>query len=106
MVPVQTSAMFRPLEAQMEGSPSPNDPSAHLANLMHAGQQSMKQFEDALAAAMGVPGKRATPMGRVFSPFAFISDMQREYLTQFWRSWSSDSLRCMRLAAFWGALDP
>jgi polyhydroxyalkanoate synthase len=55
MVPVQTSAMFRPLEAQMEGSPSPNDPSAHLANLMHAGQQSMKQFEDALAAAMGVP---------------------------------------------------
>jgi polyhydroxyalkanoate synthase subunit PhaC len=93
MMPVQTNTMFRPLEAQMEGSPSPNDPSAHLANLMHAGQQSMKQFEDALAAAMGVAGKRATPMGQVFSPFAFIADMQREYLTQFWRSWNTAIVR-------------
>jgi polyhydroxyalkanoate synthase subunit PhaC len=73
----------------MVASPSPNDPSAHLENLMHAGQQSIKQFEDALAAAMGVPAKRSMPMGQVFSPVAFIADMHHEYLTQFWRAWNS-----------------
>ncbi|MBR0719711.1 alpha/beta hydrolase [Bradyrhizobium liaoningense] len=73
----------------MVASPSPNDPSAHLANLMHAGQQSMKQFEDALAAAMGVPAKRSIPMGQVFSPVAFITDMHHQYLTEFWRAWNA-----------------
>ena len=73
----------------MDRSPSPNDPTQYLENLMHAGQQSIKQFDDALAATMGVRGSNATPRGQVFSPFAFAMDMQRDYFTQFWRFWNA-----------------
>jgi polyhydroxyalkanoate synthase len=96
---VHTSATFLPLEAEMVASPSPDDPSAHLANLMQAGQQSMKQFEDALAAAMGVPAKRSMPMEHVLSPVAFIADMHHEYLTQFWRAWNSVLVKTFTLGA-------
>jgi polyhydroxyalkanoate synthase subunit PhaC len=73
----------------MDRSPSPNDPTQYLENLMHAGQQSIKQFDDMLAAIMGVRGSNAAPRGQVFSPFAFAMDMQREYFTQFWRFWNA-----------------
>ena len=39
-----------------EDSSAANDPSIHLKKLMQAGQQSAKQFDDALALAMGVAG--------------------------------------------------
>jgi len=89
MIPVKTNTICRLLEVQMERTSSPEDPSAYLENLMHAGQQSMKRFDDALATAMGVPNKSSAPMGPVFSPFAFAIDMQREYVTQFWRFWNA-----------------
>jgi polyhydroxyalkanoate synthase len=73
----------------MDRSPSPNDPTQYLENLMHAGQQSIKQFDDALAATMGVRRNNAAPTGKVFSPFAFAMDMQRDYVTQFWRFWNA-----------------
>jgi polyhydroxyalkanoate synthase subunit PhaC len=73
----------------MDRSPSPNDPTQYLENLMHAGQQSIKQFDDALAATMGVRRNNAAPTGQVFSPFAFAMDMQRDYVTQFWRFWNA-----------------
>ena len=73
----------------MDRSPSPNDPTQYLESLMHAGQQSIKQFDDALAAAMGVRGNNAAPGGQVFSPFAFAMDMQRDYFTLFWRFWNA-----------------
>ena len=44
----------------MNSSSSPNGSSAYLESLMRAGQQSMKQFDDALASAMGVEGKPPT----------------------------------------------
>ena len=47
----------------MDRSPSPNDPTQYLENLMHAGQQSIKQFDDALAATMGVRRNNAAPTG-------------------------------------------
>jgi polyhydroxyalkanoate synthase len=72
----------------MDRTPSPNDPTQYLENLMHVGQQSIKQFDDALAATMGVRGNNAAPRGQVFSPFAFAMDMQRDYFTQFWRFWN------------------
>jgi polyhydroxyalkanoate synthase subunit PhaC len=37
----------------MDSSSSPGGSSAYLESLMHAGQQSMKQFDDAIVAAMG-----------------------------------------------------
>jgi polyhydroxyalkanoate synthase len=46
---------------------------------MRAGQQSMKQFDDAIAAAMGVGGGRTTSQG--MSLFAMYPD----YVTQAWR---------------------
>jgi hypothetical protein len=77
----------------MDRTPSPNDSSAYLENLTHAGQQSMKRFDDALATAMGVHGKNSAPKGQVFSPFAFAMDVQREYVTQFWRFWNAAFIR-------------
>jgi len=62
----------------MDRYPSSSDPSAYLESLMQAGQQSMKQFDDALAAALGVPGKSSSPIGQAFSPFTFAMDVQRE----------------------------
>ena len=73
----------------MDRPPSPNDPTQYLENLMHAGQQSIKQFDDALAATMGVRSDKAAPGGQVFSPFAFAMDMQRDYFTLFWRFWNA-----------------
>ncbi|QHO74611.1 hypothetical protein ACH79_20150 [Bradyrhizobium sp. CCBAU 051011] len=62
---------------------------------MHAGQQSIKQFDDALAATMGVRRNNAAPSGQVFSPLAFAMDMQREYFTQFWRFWNAAFIAAM-----------
>ena len=83
----------------MDRTPSPDDPSGYLESLMHAGQQSMKQFDDALATAMGVHGKNSTPARQVFSPFALAMDMQREYLTQFWRLWNAAFIAAIRREA-------
>jgi poly[(R)-3-hydroxyalkanoate] polymerase subunit PhaC len=76
----------------MDKLPSPGDPSAYLESLMQAGQQSMKQFDDALVAALGVQGKGSSPNGPV-SPLAVAMDLQREYFTQFWRFWNNALLR-------------
>jgi len=69
------------------GSPtSPSGPSAYLESLMRAGQDATKQFDDALAAAMGVeakPGKTGE-----ISPFAVTANLQQQYwspVLDFWR---------------------
>jgi polyhydroxyalkanoate synthase len=70
----------------MNSSSSPNGSSAYLESLMRAGQQSMKQFDDALTSAMGVEGMpptRAEP-----SPFAFTTNLQRQFwspIVEFWK---------------------
>ena len=68
-------------------SPSfPSGSSAYFESLMRAGQQSMKQFDDALASAMGVEGKPTTREDS--SPFAVAADLQRRYWSQivsFWK---------------------
>jgi polyhydroxyalkanoate synthase subunit PhaC len=70
------------------GSPSssPGGPSAYLESLMQAGQQATKQFDDALAAAMGVEGK--TAKGGEQSPYAAAANLQRQFwwpVFDFWR---------------------
>jgi polyhydroxyalkanoate synthase len=53
---------------------------------MRAGQQSMKQFDDALVSAMGVEGK--PPTGSELSPFAFTANLQRQFwspIVEFWK---------------------
>jgi hypothetical protein len=53
----------------MSANPSPSDSSAYFESLLHVGQQSMKQFDDALATTLGVDGKLST--SEVTSPFSF-----------------------------------
>jgi polyhydroxyalkanoate synthase len=70
----------------MTSSPTPNGSSAYLESLMRAGQQSMKQFDDALVSAMGVEGK--PPTGGELSPFAFTANLQRQFwspIVEFWK---------------------
>jgi polyhydroxyalkanoate synthase subunit PhaC len=67
----------------MDNASSPGSSSAYFESLMKAGQQSMKQFDDALAAAMGVDGKSAK--SEEMSPFAMFPD----YVTQAWRFWNA-----------------
>src|SRR6201995_6124169 len=68
-------------------SPSPSGgPSAYLESLMQAGQQATRQFDDALAAAMGVEGKPAK--GESVSPFALAANLHRQFwwpAIDFWR---------------------
>jgi len=68
-------------------SPSSSDgPSAYLESLMQAGQQATRQFDDALAAAMGVEGKPAK--GESMSPFALAANLHRQFwwpAIDFWR---------------------
>ena len=71
----------------------PVDTPGYLENLMRAGQDALKQFDDALASAVGVRGKEANPSGQSLSPFKLIADLQREYFTQLWRVWNTTFLQ-------------
>ena len=76
----------------MNSSSSPSGSSAYLESLMRAGQQSMKQFDDALVSAMGVEGKPAT--GDELSPFTFTANLQRQFwspIVEFWKGSLGDA---------------
>jgi polyhydroxyalkanoate synthase subunit PhaC len=68
-------------------SPSPaTGLTEYFQNLMKAGQQAAKQFDDALASAVGVAEETAAPENR--SPFAIAVDLQQQYWSQvmgFWK---------------------
>jgi polyhydroxyalkanoate synthase subunit PhaC len=75
----------------MTGPSLPNGPSDYLESLMQVGQQATKQFDDALAAAMGVEAKPAKDE-RV-SPFAIAANLQQQYwspILDFWRGFFGD----------------
>jgi hypothetical protein len=80
----------------MSANPSPSDSSAYFESLLHVGQQSMKQFDDALATTLGVDGKLST--SEVTSPFSFAMNMQRQYWTLIWRFWNATFVKALRLA--------
>src|SRR5437660_1640752 len=69
----------------MDSTRSPHDPSSYLESLMQAGQQSFKQFDDAMAAAMGVADK---PAEQETSPFVaagmqnLVEDLQKGRITR------------------------
>jgi len=69
----------------------PNGPSNYLQSLMQVGQQATKQFDDALAAAMGVEGRPAKD--EKMSPFAIAAKLQQQYwspVLDFWRGFFND----------------
>ena len=73
----------------MTNTPSSTDATTYLENLMWTGQAATKQFEDALALAMGVHGEEKPTSANLVFPFALIADLQREYFKQLWRLWNS-----------------
>jgi polyhydroxyalkanoate synthase subunit PhaC len=74
------------------GNPSlQGGPSAYLESLMRAGQQATKQFDDALAAAMGVESKPAK--GEVKWPFVTAAGLPQQYwlpVLDFWRGFFNE----------------
>jgi polyhydroxyalkanoate synthase len=77
----------------MDGSSTSGDLSANLEGLMRAGQQSVQQFDDALAAAMGLDGKGAAKDES--TPFAVLANVQRQYLTQVWQFWNATFIKAL-----------
>src|SRR4051794_23673047 len=70
----------------MDSPSSSGGPSAYLESLMQAGQQATRQFDDALAAAMGVERKPAK--GEDMSAFALAASLHRQFwwpAIDFWR---------------------
>jgi hypothetical protein len=63
----------------MSEMPLSADPQAYLENLMRAGQDAMKRYDDALASAAGVQTAEYLSSGRPPFPFALIADLQRDY---------------------------
>ena len=76
----------------MDSTRSPNDPSAYLESLMQAGQQSFKQFDDAMAAAMGLADKQAEAQT---SPFVAAANLQRDAVLQFWKFWNTTLVKAL-----------
>jgi polyhydroxyalkanoate synthase len=71
-------------------SPRPSgEAQGYLESLMRAGQDAMKQFDDALVSAAGVGTKDHRTSSDQFFPFPLFVDLQREYFTQLWRFWNS-----------------
>ena len=79
----------------MTNTPPSADASRYLESLMRAGQDAMKQFDDALASAAGVRGKEANLPGQFFPPSGLIADLQREYFRQLWRFWNTTFLQAI-----------
>jgi poly[(R)-3-hydroxyalkanoate] polymerase subunit PhaC len=69
--------------------PPSADAQAYLESMVRAGQDAMKQFDEALVSAMGVQTDEPLSSGRPLFPFALIADLQREYLKQIWRFWNT-----------------
>ena len=70
----------------MDSPSSPSGSSEYLEIRMLAGQQSMKQFDEALVSAMGVEGKPAARDAS--SPFTVAANLQRQFwspIVEFWK---------------------
>ena len=72
----------------MTSIPPSVDAQGYLESLMRAGQDAMKQFDDALVSAAGVGTKDSPSSGRPLFPFTFFADLQREYFKQLWQLWN------------------
>ena len=82
----------------MTSTPPPVDTQEYLENLMRAGQDAMKQFDDALVSAAGVGTKGSLSSGRLLFPFALIADLQREYFKQLFQTFAGGAHSSVALA--------
>jgi polyhydroxyalkanoate synthase len=77
----------------MTSIPPSVDAQDYLESLMRAGQDAMKQVDDALVSAAGVGTKDSLSSGRLFFPFTSILDLQRAYFKQLWQFWNGAFLQ-------------
>jgi polyhydroxyalkanoate synthase subunit PhaC len=73
----------------MTDRPLSTDATTYLENLMRAGQEATKQFDDALALAVGVHGKELSSSSDMLFPFALTVNLQRESFKHVWQFWNS-----------------
>lgn len=73
----------------MNSIPQFADAKGYLENLMRAGQDTVRQFDDALATVAGVQSEESASSERLFFPFGWILDLQRNYLKEVWRLWNA-----------------
>ena len=69
---------------RLDSSSTSSGSSAYFESLMRAGQQSMKQFDDAIVSAMGIEGK-SPARG---DAFAVAANLQRQFwspIVEFWK---------------------
>jgi poly[(R)-3-hydroxyalkanoate] polymerase subunit PhaC len=84
----------------MNSNPTSADAQGYLENLMLAGQNAMKHFDDALASATGVKTGESLSQARPLFPLTLIADLQREYFKQTWRLWNDMFLQAFSGGAY------
>lgn len=77
-----------------------SDPSVYLQNLMQAGEQSVRRFDEALALAVGLESGDGVRRDGLSSPIAFIAEMHRQYMLQLSRFWAELFIRALTLGAY------
>jgi polyhydroxyalkanoate synthase len=77
-----------------------SDLSSHLKDLMLAGQQSAKRFDEALLLAMGMGSKGGAPTDAISSTMAFVAEMHREYLLRASRFWAETFIQMITLGIY------
>jgi len=76
------------------------DLSSHLKDLMLAGQQSAKRFDEALLLAMGMGSEGGAPSDAISSMIAFVTEMHREYLLRASRFWAETFIQTITLGVY------
>jgi len=77
-----------------------SDLSSHLKDLMLAGQQSAKRFDEALLLTMGMRSEAGAPSDAISWTMAFLSEMHREYLLRASRFWAETFIQMITLGAY------
>jgi hypothetical protein len=77
-----------------------SDLSSHLKDLMLAGQQSAKRFDEALLLAMGTGSEGGAPSDAFSSTMAFVTEMHREYLLRASRFWAETFIQMITLGVY------
>jgi polyhydroxyalkanoate synthase len=85
----------------MTSTPPPVDAEEYLENLMRAGQDAMKQFDDALVSVAGVGTKFRSHQGACSSPLHSSQISSENILSRLWQFWNS-----MFLQTFAGGAHP
>jgi len=73
-------------------TPPSADALEYLESLMRAGQDAMKQYDDALASVAGVSDKEARSSGPL-SPIGLVADLQRDFFKHLWQFWNAAFLQ-------------